>query len=160
MQQLSMFSSEELPAPTTPSLEAERAWLAKLETSQSNSLELLDALGLVGLSGRTCQVFCRPTVVLTSSTSSESWKTSGFVVRGEYWTFNTSEHPNLVIESSLSDILEPPGSPHLSRYYLSPKASAGILRRARARRGKELPAVLLRALESVARKIQSSTAIQ
>jgi len=48
--------------------------------------------------------------------------------------------------SSLSDILETGDLPQ--RYYLSPKACAGILRRA-ANRGKDLPTMLLRALSAV-----------
>lgn len=48
---------------------------------------------------------------------------------------------------SLSDILET--GDHLSRFYLSPKACAGILRRA-AKRGKTLPALLEQALRAVA----------
>jgi hypothetical protein len=46
----------------------------------------------------------------------------------------------------LSDILET--GPHLLRYCLSPKAAAGILRRA-ARRGRALPAALHGALTEV-----------
>lgn len=48
----------------------------------------------------------------------------------------TSESPNDAVACSLSSVLET-GS-HLRRYSLSPKACAGILRRA-ARRGRELP---------------------
>jgi len=49
--------------------------------------------------------------------------------------------------SSLSDILET--GDHLRPYYLSPRACAGILRRA-AKRDKTLPAALERALSAVA----------
>ena len=62
---------------------------------------------------------------------------------GESWMLNTGECPNVVVESSLSRILE--ASPH-PRYYLSRTACLGILRRAKAR-GKELPSQLLYALE-------------
>jgi hypothetical protein len=47
---------------------------------------------------------------------------------------------------SLSEVLETEVAP---RYFLSPKAAAGILRRA-AKRGRELPRVLRLALESLA----------
>jgi hypothetical protein len=50
---------------------------------------------------------------------------------------------------SLSDILEAGPVPH--RFYLSPKACRGILRRA-AKRGKELPSALRYALEETARE--------
>ena len=56
---------------------------------------------------------------------------------------------------SLSDILETGDVPQ--RYYLSAKASAGILRRAE-KRGKALPLVLRRALEEVASSAPISTA--
>ncbi|KRA63762.1 hypothetical protein ASD85_06520 [Rhizobium sp. Root651] len=48
---------------------------------------------------------------------------------------------------SLSDILETGDVPQ--QYYLSPKACAGILRRA-GNRGKELPPMLCQALQQVA----------
>lgn len=73
---------------------------------------------------------------------------------GECLTLNTSEHaaaaglsPSDDAVCSLSDILETGDVPQ--RYYLTPKACAGILRRAE-RRGKELPPQLLRALQAVA----------
>jgi hypothetical protein len=55
---------------------------------------------------------------------------------------------------SLSDILETGDVPQ--RYYLSAKACAGILRRA-AKRDKELPAQLQRALEQVAKSTPKET---
>jgi hypothetical protein len=54
-------------------------------------------------------------------------------------TLDTSESPNAAAECSLSRVLET--GPHLRRYSLSPKACAGILRRA-SRRGRALPAAL------------------
>jgi hypothetical protein len=56
---------------------------------------------------------------------------------------NTGASPNVAQESTLSQILlaQVP-----EKYYLSPKACLGILRRA-SERGKELPEVLKRALE-------------
>jgi hypothetical protein len=75
------------------------------------------------------------------------WPTSGFGGPTGFWTRSTSEFPNGAVASSLSDVLET--GPHLLRYCLSPKACAGILRRA-MRRGRELPASLRSALEAVA----------
>ena len=62
---------------------------------------------------------------------------------GGYWTLNFGESPRDAEESSLSQILQddPP-----DKYYLTPKACLGILRRA-LERGKELPKKLKRALE-------------
>ena len=61
---------------------------------------------------------------------------------GGSWMLNTGASPNAAVVSSLSQILE--GSPH-RKYYLSPKACLGILRRA-WERGKELPLQLKEAL--------------
>lgn len=80
--------------------------------------------------------------------SSGRWQTSGMGSPTECWTLNTSEFPSSVVESSLSDILEPP-SERLRRYFLSPKAATGILRRA-GRRGRALPAPLQAALQRLA----------
>ena len=70
------------------------------------------------------------------------WETDGAWLT-EFSTLNTGVSPNAEQESTLSQILlaEVP-----QRYYLSPKACQGILRRA-AVRGKELPDVLKKALE-------------
>ena len=70
------------------------------------------------------------------------WETDGALLT-ELSMLNTSECPSAVAESTLSQILQA-GVPE--KYYLSPKACQGILRRASVR-GKELPAVLKRALE-------------
>lgn len=79
--------------------------------------------------------------------SSKRWQTSGrLTLRGESWTAASSESPSVVVECSLSQILEA-NAP--SKYWLSPKACAGILRRAE-KRGKELPLALATALEQVA----------
>jgi hypothetical protein len=66
---------------------------------------------------------------------------------GGFSTLNTSDWPNDAAVCSLSQILEP--GPIPQRFYLSPKACAGILRRAE-KRGKELPEMLRQGLESVA----------
>jgi len=67
---------------------------------------------------------------------------------------NISEFPNDVDECSLSQVLEKWGS-HLVKYYLSPKACAGILRRAE-KRGKKLPEVLEASLIARIGKIQTT----
>ena len=67
------------------------------------------------------------------------------VLPGESMTLNTGESPNAVRESTLSQILDL-NAP--AKYSLSPKACAGIIRRA-AKRGKELPSMLLEALMEV-----------
>ena len=63
---------------------------------------------------------------------------------GEFSMLNTGVSPNDAKESFLSQILEDDVPP---KYYLSPKACQGILRRAAAR-GKALPEALRVALEN------------
>lgn len=60
--------------------------------------------------------------------------------------FNIGESPSVVVESSLSQILEDNAQ---EKYYLSPKACVGILHRAE-HRGKDLPTRLKAALENQA----------
>jgi hypothetical protein len=60
-----------------------------------------------------------------------------------FLTLNTSEFHSAAAACSLSDILETGDLPQ--RYFLSPRACAGILRRAE-KRGKELPRALRLAL--------------
>ena len=67
------------------------------------------------------------------------------VLRGESMTLNTGECPNVVRESTLSQILQV-NAPE--KYSLSQRACAGILRRAE-KRGKKLPDMLLEALTEV-----------
>ena len=70
------------------------------------------------------------------------WETDGAWLT-EFLTLNTSASPNDAPESTLSQILL---AKVPEKYYLSPMACLGILRRASAR-GKELPTVLKTALE-------------
>lgn len=73
---------------------------------------------------------------------------------GAHWTLNIGECPKDAEESGLWQILEERVHP---KYYLSAKACAGILRRAE-RRGKELPKLLMEALEAQAYGIVEATA--
>ena len=61
---------------------------------------------------------------------------------GEYWMLNFGVSPKEEIASSLSQILEDTVP---EKYYLSPTACGGIIRRSE-KRGKELPAILKQAL--------------
>lgn len=74
-------------------------------------------------------------------TPTYTWETDG-ALRTELLTHNIGESPSEDAASTLSQILQV-GVPE--KYYLSPKACLGILRRASAR-GKELPEVLRLAL--------------
>ncbi len=119
---------------------------------------------LSGLSGRTWQALCPPTTVWTSHKSwlpswaqmslfppmdgqAQVWPLGrGDHVSGDSSTLNTSECPNAAVVSSLSDVLEAHVHP---RFFLSPRAAAGILRRAE-KRGRGLPESLQRSLEALA----------
>jgi hypothetical protein len=81
-------------------------------------------------------------------TFSGTWPTSGFMTsHGAYSTQGISECPSGGgVSSSLVDVLEEAAH---ERYFLSPKAAAGILRRAQ-RRGRILPPHLEAALQAVA----------
>src|SRR5690606_29803302 len=76
---------------------------------------------------------------------------------GGVWTPSTSAWPNDGSGSSCSLVSILEAGPVPTRYFLSSKACAGILRRA-AKRGKELPPPLRRALEAVAGSERISTA--
>ncbi len=76
------------------------------------------------------------------------------LLSGPYWMRNGSEFRSGAAASSLSEILET--GPVDRRYFLTPKACRGILRRAE-KRGKTLPEVLQRALMAVADSEQIST---
>lgn len=76
---------------------------------------------------------------------STGWTTSGSMSRGRYWTRSTSESRSAAAACSLSQVLQDEAP---SKFYLSAKAAAGILRRAE-RRGKELPLHLRSALRAL-----------
>ena len=100
-------------------------------------------------SWKTSQDFYQATKDAISESSSLKWPTQGIATSsGEFWIRNSLESPNVVVESSLSEVLETQVEP---RFSLSAKACEGILRRAN-RRGKELPPLLTQALLSVAEK--------
>ena len=152
--QLSMFSSEERPANRLASQDSERDWQTRVATSCSPILPLLTAIGPSGWYGKTSPASCHRTKDGTLAPSSEGWQNSGMGSPTEFWTLNTSEW-NHTLEPSLNDA----GVCSLSsilevgeidrRYFLSPRACAGILRRAE-KRGKDLPQALRLALAAVA----------
>ena len=115
------------------------------ETSPSPICEWLTNYVLSGLSGKTSPVSCHRTEDGTLEPSSGRWLNSGTAAHGECWTLKTSESPNDAEECFLSDIIQEIGEIH-PRYYLSPVASAGILKRAE-RRNKTIPPALRQALQ-------------
>lgn len=83
----------------------------------------------------------------TSPPSWEGWQTSGMGGRSVSLTLNTSDWPSDGSACSLSQVLETEPVP--PKFFLSPTACRGILRRAE-KRGKKLPEALAVVLESVA----------
>src|SRR5262249_43365536 len=75
-----------------------------------------------------------------------SWSSAGMGFRGACLTRGFSESPNAAAVCSLSEVLEDRVPP---RFFLSPRAAKGILRRA-AKRGRTLPSRLQQALEALA----------
>ena len=145
--QLSIFSSAEPPASRSVSPDSEKAWLTRVATSPLRILPLLTSIGPSGWSGRTSPACCRLTAEKRLEPSSEGWGNSGMGGPTESWTLSTSDWPNDASVCSLSQVLEAGNVPR--RFYLTPRACAGILRRAE-KRGKVLPAALQHALQAVA----------
>ena len=140
-------SLAEPPARVSPSPVSELDWLTLVATSPLNSLDLLNAYGPDGWSGRTSPVSCQLMEDGRLEPSSGRWGKSGMGSPIAFLTLNTLEFHSAAVASSLSDILETGAVPQ--RFYLSAKACRGILRRAE-KRGKALPTTLRRALEQVA----------
>ena len=143
----STFSWAEHPANPSPSQDSERDWMIRAATSASSFLDWLRDTIPAGCFGRTSPACCRIEQGRLAP-SSEGWQNSGMGTLGQSWTLNTSESRNAAAACSLSGILEDSGSV-ARRYYLTPRACAGILRRAE-KRGKDLPPALLQALKQVA----------
>lgn len=138
------------PAKTSASPDDEPDSLADAAASSTSSPESLTLFSPLagGSSLRTFPDFFPASAAEISPSFSRRWPTSGFTTSpGECWTADTSECPNGgAASSSLRDVLE---AEVPRRYFLSPRAAAGILRRAE-KRGRELPTHLSAALEAVA----------
>ncbi|MEY4705754.1 MAG: hypothetical protein RL042_1959 [Nitrospirota bacterium] len=155
--QLSMFSLEEPLASPSVSPASEKAWLTRVATSPLRILPLLTSIGPSGWSGRTSPACCHREADGTLVPSSEGWGNSGMGGPTESWTLSTSDWPNDASVCSLSQILEAGTVPR--RFYLTPRACAGILRRAE-KRGKVLPTPLRSALIAVAETAKGSDSFQ
>lgn len=97
-----------------------------------------------GSFSKTSLAYCRPTEDGIWESSSGRWLNSGMGSHTGFLTLKTSESPSVVVECSLSEVLETQGE-HLQKYLLSEKACLGILRRS-SRKGKQLPQELHDAL--------------
>lgn len=161
-QQQFLFPMEELtssrqaaPAKTSRSREnaqEERKEAAPAPVSSSSLSALLAKYGPDGSSTKTWSECSLRTRAEISPTSSWRFGTAGIVSPTGLWTRSMCEWTGWSVPSrrdggvcGLSDVLEPM-SPSLRKYFLSPTALRGILRRADAR-GKALPTLLRDAIE-------------
>ena len=145
--QISMFSSEELPANPSQSQDSEKDWMTRVATSCLPTLPLFNAIGPSGWYGRTSPASYPVKEDEILPHYFEGWQNSGMGGRTECLTLSTSEWPSAAVVCSLSDTLETGIVPQ--RFFLSDTACRGILRRA-DKRGKELPEALRLALQQVA----------
>ena len=146
-------SSEEPHVSPSRSQEKERDWMIRVATSPLNLSALPADFGPHGWYGRTSPEFYPSTRAAPSQSSWERWKNAGMGGHTGCLTLSISEFPSGGAACSLSDILE--DGPVLPRYFLSPKACRGILRRAE-RRGRSLPPSLQAALEQAAQEDHGS----
>ena len=146
-------SAEDSRAKTSRLLVIVRDWLESEADSGGNIYGWSESFGLLGCLSRMSLASYLRTTVRTSRSSSPGLPNAGMVWRGACWIANISECPSDGVESTLSDIWEPHA---LSKYCLSPKAAAGILRRAQ-KRGRKLPIALEQALVAVAQMTPTDT---
>jgi hypothetical protein len=150
------FWLEERPVNRLASPDSEEDWLTNVATWRSSISGLLRDYGLGGSSGKTSLGFCHREEDGTLVPLSGRWANSGMGSPTECWTLNSCEWTVTLAPSrsdggvsSLLDILETGDVPQ--RYFLSPRAAAGILRRAE-RRSSKMPEFLLRALREVTKR--------
>ena len=142
MEQLTL-SLEVPPVSHSPSQEEERAWMVNLVSCSSIS-ELYKTFALNGFCGRTSPEFSA-LEIMRSPSYCKSFQNSGMVLHGQVLMLNSSAWRNGACVCLLSDVLEVGGVPR--RFYLTAKACAGILSRAK-RKGRNLPEPLKTALET------------
>lgn len=113
---------------------------------------LLKAAAPLLSSSKTYQVYSLPTMDETSESLFKRWPTSGMVWHGECLIAATSESPSHAKESLLLPLIETQDLP--DKYFLSPNAAKGALRRA-DQMGRSLFPPLRQAMEILS-KDQSS----
>ena len=100
------------------------------------------------LSSKTCTAFSLATEDETSQSYSRRWTNSGMVLHGVCLTAKTLESPSNADASTLLPCIEIGEIPE--KYFLSPNAAIGILRRV-DQMGRNLPPSFRRSLEILAR---------
>ena len=148
------FWSEELPANHSVSQGLEKDLKTQGETLPLPMLEFLTSLDQSGAFGKTCQVSSVQTEEGILVPSLGRWSNAGMGSPIGCLTLKTSESHKDAEECLLSDVLETGNL--RPEYYLSPKACAGILRRAEVR-NKKLPELLYQALLTVSKQLATTT---
>lgn len=139
------FGAEDSPAKTSQWLDNALAWLESGAGYGLSSEGLLRCFDRLGLSLKMSPACYPATEAETLPSYFEGWKNSGIGGPTGRLTLNTSVWPKDASVCSLSQVLETTVAP---KYFLSPTACAGILRRAE-KRGKDLPPSLFAALTAV-----------
>ena len=162
LEQMSLFpeeliSSSEGPRASLSHPPATDRDCAECLVSRSPIANFLKQCIPAGSYGKMCQAFSVQTEGRISKRSSKRLMKSGILAHGECWTLNMSEWTDSLVPflkedsvCSLSDILVPM-SDVPQKYYLSPVACSGLLRRAETR-GRALPDVLRQVLVVLAGK--------
>ncbi len=149
MFQMPMFGQQDSRAKTSPLQEWEG--VTDFEGPNQDSflrlLALLESVVLESLSSKTSTAFSLATEDETLPSYSKRWTNSGMVWRGACLTVNTSESPSHDVGSTLSEYIKTPDAP--LKYFLSPNAARGILRRA-DRMGRNLIPSFRQSLEILA----------
>ncbi|SFE68179.1 hypothetical protein SAMN04487969_10597 [Paenibacillus algorifonticola] len=127
------------PLPTKGKEKALKETEADISINTQNSLNNED---LIGFLSRMFPGYLTVIREMISKSSSEHWLNSGMVWHGEYWMQNTLEHPNVVEESILSQVME---TSVPLKYFLNRAQLQSLLDRA-WERNKPLPPDLARAI--------------
>ena len=107
----------------------------------------LECAAQAPLSSKTCMAFSLATEDETSPSYSRRWTNAGMASHGVCLTARTSESPNNAAECTLLPCIETGAVPQ--KYFLSPNAATGILRRV-DRMGRNLPPSFRQSLATLA----------
>lgn len=122
-------------------------WLTREADSGGKSSASFESSVPVGFWEKTSPAFCRSMEDGTLEPCSGTWRSWGMGSPTAFLTLNGSAWPNDASVCSLSGVLEVGEVPQ--KFFLSPKACRGILRRAE-KRGRALPPALHEALTQAA----------
>ena len=147
------FWSGELPANNSQSQDCGKDLMTQEATLHSPMLEFLTSLDPSGAYGKMCRVSSVQDQEGILVHSSGRWSNSGMGSPTECLMLKTSESHKDAEGCLLSDVLETGNLP--PRFFLSPKACLGILRRAKTR-SKKLPNMLEEALQQSAQRLDKN----